>query len=57
MEKIMIYFLLGLIVGFILTISYLIHVLFKLNNRSWNIFISGAAAGVAFLLMIERMPF
>lgn len=46
-----------IIVGFILTISYLIHVLLKLSNRSWNIFISGAAAGIAFLLMLERMPF
>jgi hypothetical protein len=45
-----------IIVGIILSISFLLNILFKLNIRSWNIFISGAAAGIALMLMLERIP-
>jgi hypothetical protein len=45
-----------IIVAFILSFSYLLNVLIKMNIRSWNIFISGAAAGISFMLMMERIP-
>ncbi|MEY3321007.1 MAG: hypothetical protein RLZZ417_590 [Bacteroidota bacterium] len=45
-----------IIVAFILSFSFLLHILFKMNIRSWNIFISGAAAGIALMLMLERIP-
>lgn len=45
-----------IIVAFILSFSFLLHILFKMNTRSWNIFVSGAAAGIALILMLERIP-
>jgi len=45
-----------IIVAFILSFSFILHILFKMNTRSWNIFVSGAAAGIALILMLERIP-
>jgi hypothetical protein len=46
-----------IIVAIILSISFILDKFFKMNQRSWNIFISGAAAGISLLLIIERIPF
>jgi hypothetical protein len=41
-----------IIVGFILTASYLSLNILKIKQREWTLFISGAAAGVAIILMM-----
>jgi len=43
-----------LIVGLILSLTWLSSL--RISARSWNIFISGAAAGISLLLMLERFP-
>jgi hypothetical protein len=45
-----------IIVGIILSISFGLNKFFRINMRSWNIFISGAAAGISLMLIIERIP-
>lgn len=46
-----------LIVAIILGIAYLALNIFKVKQREWNLFVSGAAAGVAFILMMDTYPF
>jgi len=46
-----------MIVGIILAIAFLFLNIFKVKQREWNLFISGAAAGVAIILMIDTYPF
>ena len=41
------------IVAGIVLLSYLMVKLFKAQQRSWNLFISGAAAGVAWILLMN----
>ena len=45
-----------LIVGVILIISYLFIHVFKSPQRSWNLFVSGAAFGIALIMALERIP-
>ncbi len=45
------------IVGFILIANYLFLNVLKVEQRSWNLFVSGAAAGIAITLMLERFTF
>ena len=45
------------IVAFILVLSYVIIDQFKAKQREWNLFISGAAAGIALIMALERIPF
>ena len=42
-----------LIVAVIMGLSYLALNIFKAQHREWNLFISGAAAGIAFILMTQ----
>lgn len=42
-----------IIVGVILAIGYLVMNVFRANQRDWNLFVSGAAAGIAVILMAE----
>jgi len=42
-----------LIIAFILGLSFLAFNIFKIKQREWNLFLSGAAAGIAIVLMIE----
>lgn len=42
-----------LIVAFILITSFIAFNILKIKQREWNLFISGAAAGVAIILMME----
>ena len=44
-----------LIVAVILGINYLMLNTLKVKQREWNLFISGAAAGIAFVMMLERI--
>ena len=44
------------IVGVILLASFLAFNVFKVKQREWNLFISGAAAGISFLMALERIP-
>ncbi len=46
-----------MIVGIILAITFLVLNIFKVKQREWNLFISGAAAGVAIILMMDTYPF
>ena len=46
-----------LIVGIILACSYIVLHLFKAKQRDWTLFVSGAAAGVALILMMDTWPF
>jgi hypothetical protein len=46
-----------LIVAIILAIAYLFISLLKVKQRDWNLFISGAAAGNALIMALERVPF
>ena len=41
------------IVAVILAVSYVVMDLFKARQREWNLFISGAAAGIATILLLE----
>ena len=45
-----------LIVFFIVGIAFLILNILKVNHREWNLFISGAAAGLSLLSMAENLP-
>ncbi len=44
------------IVIMILIISFLAFNLLKIRQREWNLFVSGAAAGVALIMALERIP-
>ena len=46
-----------LIVAIILGGAYLALNIFKVKQREWNLFVSGAAAGVAIILMMDTYPF
>jgi len=46
-----------LIVAIIMTITYLVLSVFNAKQRDWTLFISGAAAGVALILMKDTFPF
>lgn len=46
-----------LIVGCILALSFVVLSLFRAKQREWTLFVSGAAAGVALLLMKDTWPF
>ena len=46
-----------LIVAIIMAVAYLVLSVFKAKQRDWTLFISGAAAGVALLLMKDTFPF
>ena len=46
-----------LIVAVIMGVAYLVLGLFKAKQRDWTLFISGAAAGVALILMKDTFPF
>ena len=44
-----------IIVAVILAINYFMLNTLKVKQREWNLFVSGAAAGIAFMMMIERV--
>ncbi len=44
------------IVAFILLASFLVIEVLKTKQREWNLFISGAAAGIALIMALERIP-
>lgn len=44
-----------LIVGVILVANYFCLNILKIKQREWNLFISGAAAGIALTMMLERV--
>lgn len=44
------------IVAIVLSIAFLALSIFKIKQREWNLFVSGAAAGVALFLMIDAYP-
>jgi hypothetical protein len=46
-----------IIVGVLLAVGILIMEVFKVAQKSWNLFISGAAFGIAFTMMIDTWPF
>lgn len=46
-----------MIVAIILFMSFLALSILKIKQREWNLFISGAAAGVSLILMLETYPF
>ncbi len=46
-----------LIVAIILACSFVALHLFKAKQREWTLFVSGAAAGVALILMMDTYPF
>jgi len=46
-----------LIVLLVLLISFAAARLFKVQQRDWTIFISGAAAGLSAVMLLERLPF
>ena len=46
-----------LIVAVILAASFLAMDVFRVRPRSWNIFVSGAAAGIALTIMMETWPY
>lgn len=46
-----------LIVAIILSCTFLALNVFKVKQREWNLFVSGAAAGVAIILMMDTYPF
>lgn len=43
-----------IIIAFILGISFLAFRFLKIKQREWNLFVSGAAAGIAVILMIDN---
>lgn len=45
-----------LIVACIMSVSFIVINIFRAKHRDWNIFISGAAAGISFLMTLERYP-
>lgn len=44
-----------IIVAVILIINYVMLNTLKVKQREWNLFVSGAAAGIAFIMMLERI--
>jgi len=46
-----------MIVGIIMAITYLTINIFRVKQREWNLFVSGAAAGISVILMMETYPF
>ena len=46
-----------LIVAIILGCAFLALTIFKVKQREWNLFVSGAAAGVAIILMMGHLSF
>jgi len=44
-----------IIVGIILLVTYLALNVFKVSQRSWNLFVSGAAAGVGIVLFLGQL--
>lgn len=46
-----------IIVAIILLVSFLMLNILKVKQREWNLFVSGAAAGIALILALERWPF
>ena len=46
-----------MIVAIILAMAFLALNIFKVKQREWNLFVSGAAAGVAIILMMDTWPF
>lgn len=44
------------IVAFILVASFIAFNLLKIKQREWNLFISGAAAGISLIMALERLP-
>ena len=46
-----------LIVAVILAASFVAFSLLKIKQREWNLFISGAAAGISLIMALERIPF
>ena len=45
-----------MIVGIVLLLAFVVIEIGKARQREWNLFVSGAAAGVAFILAAERWP-
>jgi hypothetical protein len=45
------------IVIFILIFSFIAFNLLKIRQREWTLFVSGAAAGIALIMALERIPF
>lgn len=45
-----------IIIAFILGLAYVFLELLKVKLREWNLFISGAAAGLSLAMIIERFP-
>ena len=45
-----------MIVGVVLLVAFVVIELGKARQREWNLFVSGAAAGVAFIMAAERWP-
>ena len=46
-----------MIVAIILALTFLALNIFKVKHREWNLFVSGAAAGIAIILMMDTYPF
>ena len=45
-----------IIIAFILGLTYVFMEIIKVRLREWNLFVSGAAAGLSFAMIIERFP-
>lgn len=45
------------IVAVILFIAYIVMNPLRVKQREWNVFVSGAAAGIALIMALERIPF
>jgi uncharacterized membrane protein YcaP (DUF421 family) len=45
-----------IIIAIILGVSFIFLGLLKVKLREWNLFISGAAAGLSLAMIIERFP-
>ena len=45
------------IVAVILFIAYMVMNPLRVKQREWNVFVSGAAAGIALIMALERIPF
>ncbi|MGB0522639.1 MAG: HupE/UreJ family protein [Flammeovirgaceae bacterium] len=45
-----------IIVTCILVVAFFVLSVFKAKHRDWNLFVSGAAAGISFIMMLERLP-
>lgn len=44
------------IVAFILVAAFIAFSVLKIKQREWNLFISGAAAGISLIMALERLP-